>query len=290
MMRALITFFVAIGMCALVLMFGPTLAEQASTLLSEPAQSDYAALETVGALVIFGGLLLLSLGGAVVSRVNPLRLGRNPLRSGAMGLAFGLCGLGAAAGYAWVAGAVEPGQFAASSAGLLIWGSALILFMVSVEEVFFRGWVQPVMIERFGVAAGVLMSTLAFAALHLMGGARSPTTLLNLFLGGLLFGLLAARSGGLAGAIGAHFGYNWSEQILLGLDPNPGVGSFGALVDYDLAGSALWGGSDEGLNASLAMTIALLALLVPLLVLARTGGKAAKEPALREPSGGALGT
>jgi membrane protease YdiL (CAAX protease family) len=116
-----------------------------------------------------------------------------------------------------------------------------------------------------------------------MGGARSPTTLINLFLGGVLFGILAARGGGLAGAIAAHFSWNWSEQILLGLDPNPGVGSFGAWLDLDLAGPALWGGSEEGLNASLAMTMTLLALLVPLIILFRSA-PAAKGEARAKPS------
>jgi membrane protease YdiL (CAAX protease family) len=161
--------------------------------------------------------------------------------------------------------------------------------MTSVEEIFFRGWLQPVLSERFGVAVAVLLSTLAFAALHLMGGARSPTTLVNLFLGGLLFGLLAARGGGIAGAIGAHFAYNWSEQMVLGLDPNPGVGSFGSVLDYDLAGPAWWGGSDEGLNASIAMTIALLALLVPLLVLARDAAHPPGKRDVRKPPKGAVG-
>jgi serine/threonine protein phosphatase PrpC len=44
------------------------------------------------------------------------------------------------------------------------------------------------------------------------------------------------------------------------------VGSFGALVDLDLTGAALWGGSDEGLNGSIAMTLVLLVLLAPLLL------------------------
>ena len=98
-------------------------------------------------------------------------------------------------------------------------------------------------------------------------------TLLNLFLGGLLFGLLAARSGGLAAAIAAHFSWNWAEQLLFGLDPNPGIGSFGSILNLELVGSSWWGGSDEGLNASIAMTFALAMLLAPLLILpARTPG------------------
>ena len=87
---------------------------------------------------------------------------------------------------------------------------------------------------------------------------------MNLTLGGVLFGLLAWRSGGLGASIAAHAGWNWAETILFGLDPNPGTGGFGAIHDLDLVGAMRWGGSTEGLNASLAMTIVLAALILPL--------------------------
>lgn len=288
-MAALITFAVAIALCALIVLFGPGLAEQAGGLLGEAGQENYPALETIAVIVIYGGLLLFALVGASISRVNPLRLGRRPLRMAAVGAAFGLCGLGAAAAYALVAGALGDGESAPTGPGLLLWGSLLILFMAAAEEIYFRGWVQPVLSARYGAAAGVLLSALAFAALHLMGGARSPTSIINLFLGGLLFGLLALRGGGIAAAVAAHFTWNWSEQIVLGLDPNPGVGTFGAIVNYDLSGAALWGGSDEGLNASIAMTIALLALVIPLIILARaTPRSGAGAPVLAEARPGAV--
>ena len=63
--------------------------------------------------------------------------------------------------------------------------------------------------------------------------------------------------------------WNGTEQLMLGLDPNPGVGSFGTLLDFDLTGPSIWGGSEEGLNASLAMSVALAVLLVPLVLAVR---------------------
>ena len=265
-MGALITYAVAIGCCALIVLFGPGLAEAAGGLIGA---EDYAALDTIAVFIIFGLLLGIALAGGAFAKVNPLAPGERPLRMAATGAGLGLGGLGAAAGYAWLSGALASGPPAPTGIGLLLWGSLLILFMTAAEEVYFRGWLQPLIAARFGVAAAILLSALAFAALHLMGGARSAVSILNLFLGGLLFGLLAARGGGIAGAAAAHFAWNWSEQILLGVDPNPGVGSFGAFTNLDLTGPALWGGSDEGLNASLAMTLALIAIVVPLLILAR---------------------
>jgi hypothetical protein len=265
----LITFSAAIGLCALVVAMAPGLADIVRGLLGEPGRTHYPTMETVGILVLFGSLLLCALAGAALSKVNPLRLGRDFGRRGSIGAFAGLIGLSAAAAYAWLAGALEPGSGPPVGAGLLLLGTLLILFATTTEEIYFRGWIQPVLARSFGPAAAVLLSALAFAALHLIAGARTPVSLANLFLGGLLFGLLAARGGGIGGAAAAHFSWNWGEQILLGLDPNPGVGSFGAILDYDLVGSPLWGGSDEGLNASLTMSMALIALVLPLVVLLR---------------------
>lgn len=258
---------VAMVLCAAVVHWGPGLADAVAASLGGLADSP-ALGETVGTATLFGALLLLGLIGGAMCERNATATGSRPVRNLAAGAAMGLFGITAAAGFAWLAGTLAPAA-ASPHRSLLLWGSLLVLFQAAAEEVFFRGWVQRVLVEGWGRAAGVLVAALAFAGLHVMGGARSPVTLVNLFAGGLLFGLLFARGGGLAAPIGAHWAWNWGEEMLLGLSPNPGIGGFGALADLDLHGAALWGGSDEGLNASAAMTVALLALVVPLLVLAR---------------------
>ena len=53
--------------------------------------------------------------------------------------------------------------------------------------------------------------------------------------------------------------------VVSGLIPNPGVGELGALSNHQMIGGATWGGTEEGLNASIAMTVVLVALIVPLL-------------------------
>ena len=50
--------------------------------------------------------------------------------------------------------------------------------------------------------------------------------------------------------------------MLFGAAPNPGIGSYGALLDLDLVGALRWSGGEEGLNASLAALFALVALIV----------------------------
>ena len=229
--------------------------------------TDAPLVETLFNLLVFLPLLLLGVVGGALDRRNALRPGARPGVGLALGLAIGLCGLGASVLYAWLAGTSSTGGAPSPSAGLLVWGLGIVLLQVAAEEVYFRGWLQPALTARWGWTAGIVAGALAFAALHVAGGARAPVSLLNLFLGGLMFGLLAARGGGLAAATAAHFAWNATEQLGLGLDPNPGVGSFGSVFDLELAGAPIWGGSDQGLNGSVGMTIALFAIVVPLAVL-----------------------
>jgi membrane protease YdiL (CAAX protease family) len=265
-MRGLLLLMAAVGACGLVVWFGPAVADRLVALLGD-AQQNMAVVETIYTLTIFGALLVIAVAGGAWAKLNPFRPGKRPAVMLASGAFVGAAGILAAAVLAHAAGSLDPGAAPESGSSTLIWGSVLVLFAATAEEVYFRGWLQPALAREYGVPIAILLTAFAFAGLHVMGGARSPTTLVNLALGGLLFGLLAARGGGLSGAVTAHFAWNWTEQIGLGLDPNPGLGSFGALADFELTGAALWGGSDEGLNASLAMTIALLALLVPMLIL-----------------------
>jgi uncharacterized protein len=178
-----------------------------------------------------------------------------------LGFAAGAIGYGAAVAVAAAAGVVVIGAEGGGAAALAGAAASLVLvaFQAGAEETVFRGWLQPILCARWGVWVGLLVGSAAFAALHLVSGVRGPVALINLLLGGLMFGLLALRSGGLWAPFTAHLGWNWTEASLLGLEPNPGVGPGGSIVDLDLAGRPLWSGAAEGMNGSLAMTLVLLA-------------------------------
>lgn len=210
---------------------------------------------------IFAPMLALSVVGARVMKSPGVGLGILPAKRMALGLGLGAAGLLLAATYAWVAEVATL----KSAAPLSLWflgGTLLTLLQSGAEEMLMRGWLQPVLAQHWRAWIAVLVSAALFSALHLLGGARTPLTLLNILLAGIFFGVLALRTGSLVAPIAAHFAWNWSEALVLGLDPNPGVGSFGVLFNLDLQGSALWGGSEEGLNSSLAVTFVLLALVI----------------------------
>ena len=229
--------------------------------------------EALFTLILYGLLALIAVvGRRLAGRMHEERGRALPWL--VLGAAIGIGGFLLTLGDASLAGAVERGS-AGRAATTLLFGSLVMIGQSASEELFFRGWLQPVLLRSWGPIAAILVTALAFAALHVAGGARTPLTLVNLLLGGILFGLLAWRSGGLLAPIAAHAGWNWAEGILFGLDPNPGAGGFGAVHDLDLLGPARWGGSAEGLNASVAMTLVLAALILPFAAQLRTSSSSA---------------
>jgi len=265
-MAALILLLAGLGVCAVLLYAAAPVAEALIAILPAAPQRDPATVETVGSLVFFVPLAAAAMIGGALSGFNAARLGRRPGSAAALGAALGAVGVLAAAGYAWLAGTLQAAP-TMRGAAMLLWGSGLLLVETAAEEIYFRGWLQRALAERWRGPPAVLVAAVAFAALHVLGGTRDPVSVANLFVGGLLFGLLALRNGGIAAAVAAHFAWNWTEAIGLGLSPNPGLGAFGGLLNLELKGAALWGGSEEGLNGSLAMTLTLAALTVPLLLL-----------------------
>ena len=203
--------------------------------------------------MVFGTILIVALGLARVADV-PLW----PVARAGFGVGFmvGLGGLALAIGYCALAGTLGWGAGPVVRAALPL-GLLVTLLQVTAEEVMFRGTVQPLLVRSVGATGAVPLTAVAFAGLHAVLGGGEPLMLANMLLGGVLFGVLALYRG-LGAAIGAHFAWNAVEQLGVGLDPNPGTGAFGSVIDLDLSGAATWGGSAAGLNGSWAMAIALM--------------------------------
>ncbi len=221
-----------------------------------------AAGEALFNLLIFAPMLVLGIigawlgGGAIWSRGGKGRSVRTGLLCGGGGLALAIA-------YSATAGVLHPGQSGGIGAVWLL-GIVIIAVQVVAEEAVFRAWLQPVAQRWLGVWVAVPLVALIFAGLHSWVQGGHLIALGNMALGGLLFGLLAWRERGISGAVAAHLAWNAGEQLVLGLDPNPGIGGFGAILDLELDGAPLWGGGEAGLNASLAMSFALVTVLLAL--------------------------
>jgi membrane protease YdiL (CAAX protease family) len=251
---------VAVVLGAAIIRFMPAVLQHLGGGLGEKA------VETGITIALFGSLMLVATIAGRVQKLPVWRLGAQPGSRAALSLPLGIAALLATTGIAALSGTVVAGGAAPGRGAGILLGTLLLFVQTAGEEVYVRGWLQPILGRALGGLVAVAVAAAVFMVLHLIIGARAPLTLLNLFLAGTWFGLLALRTGGLAAPIAAHFGWNWAEGVLLGLDPNPGVSMFGALFNLDMRGSAAWGGSPEGLNASLATAFVLVALILPLLV------------------------
>jgi membrane protease YdiL (CAAX protease family) len=269
--RSWVVLGVGLASCAAAILLGPALGGHLAEAISAKVAGPWAAMlgQLAFYLCVFLPLWLVAiLGGVfegrVVWRKEPRALAAIPA-----GLAIGALGFCLAVAVAAATGVVSsvPVPQAAVTGGLAI-GALIVAFQAGGEEIFFRGWIQPVLCARFGPWVGLGVTAAMFMGLHLVGGVRSPLSALNLLLGGLLFGLLALRTGGLWAAFSTHWAWNWTESGGLGLDPNPGVAPTGALIDFDLSGPALWSGGGDGMNGSLAATLVLAAMVATAIAIA----------------------
>jgi membrane protease YdiL (CAAX protease family) len=166
---------------------------------------------------------------------------------------------------------IAPPAFptAALAAGML-----LAALGAATQEMFFRGWIQPVLGAAWGVWPGLFVTSLAFAAFHVAAGAHGPLVVLNLLLAGLLLGLLALRSGGLMTSSAAHLIWAWTGFAGLATSPVQ------LTIQVRLRGPVLWSGRDAGLGGSLAVTAVLLILLLAIVTLRSEadGAPTASEP------------
>jgi membrane protease YdiL (CAAX protease family) len=83
-----------------------------------------------------------------------------------------------------------------------------ILVAPVVEELFFRGFLYPVLARATGVIAGVLLTAAAFAVIHASQLAQAWIPLMVIFGAGIAFTTVRARTKSVATTVLMHMGYN----------------------------------------------------------------------------------
>src|SRR5205085_7038454 len=100
-------------------------------------------------------------------------------------------------------------------------GLPLALLLLLPEELLFRGYGFRQLRAFAGDHVALGLSAVAFGAYHLIGSGDYAMGAVWRFatpaLGGIVFGIAAMRTRGLALPIGLHWGANWVEQCVLGL-------------------------------------------------------------------------
>jgi len=93
------------------------------------------------------------------------------------------------------------------------------IFAVSLgplmEELFFRGFLYPVLARRWGLFAAISITSVIFGLIHSAQLAFSPGLVLIVFLVGLVLTLVRAKTGSVGSSFVVHVSYN-STLVILG--------------------------------------------------------------------------
>jgi len=157
---------------------------------------------------------------------------------------------------------IEVGGFSWTTEGLyksigqvLLW--LLIFILVGwQEELLSRGYQLQNISEGMNLTWGVIISSFAFALLHLFNPGANWISTFGIFFAGLFLSLGYILTGQLWLPIGLHIGWNFFEGVVFGF-PVSGLNPY-ALVKVNLTGPAIWTGGQFGPEAGLLLLPALL--------------------------------
>ena len=212
-----------------------------------------------GALV--GGWATLALDGRAPGALG-FYLSPVAGREAAVGLGLGVVvamvvvlAMAALGGLRWSA---QPG----TAGAWLVGGASSLLFLAlpaAAEEALLRGYPFQALAEAWGPSTALLVTSIAFGALHFGNPEVTWLGLANIAAAGLLLGAVYLRTGSLWWATGVHLGWNWGHGYLADV-PVSGLELLDAPFYDGVAQGPNWlGGGGFGPEGSVLATVVVLA-------------------------------
>lgn len=122
------------------------------------------------------------------------------------------------------------------------------------EEVLYRGWLMGAVGGRYGIWAGVLLSSVLFAISHGLNPGVGILPIANIFLTGFFLAFYALREGSIWGACAWHWTWNWAQGNLFGLLVSGTAPRGGSLLGLQTSGPELMTGGAFGPEGGLVVT------------------------------------
>lgn len=165
--------------------------------------------------------------------------------------AYLICVLTGACHFEGVSAQLVPGYVIFYLIGYMIQGLA--------EEVICRGYLLVSLSRRNSVWYSVILSSGVFMAMHMSNEHVTVLAYINLFLCGLLFGLLFVESGSIWMVAALHSGWNFLQGNIFGISVSgSGTAKSSSVFDSSFAdGWSFMNGGDFGLEGGLAVSIVL---------------------------------
>lgn len=229
----------------------------------DPSPASAAGLVGMVLSVVLGVWLL-----CAVSRIRPMDLGF--VREGAV--RGGLVGAGVAVFVMTLVFAVNAllvsidvsARLGAADVGPILLALVFFLFQGTFEELVFRLYLMPHLSVRLGVPAAIVVTSLAFAALHGANSNISAMGLVNLVLFGLVFAVAYLRTGN-AWLVGIGHGiWNFTLGNAYGSHVSGLVFTHSVLGSTPTGDMGVVSGGEYGMEGSLVATVLGVALIVAL--------------------------
>ncbi|WP_425445876.1 CPBP family intramembrane glutamic endopeptidase [Dethiothermospora halolimnae] len=126
------------------------------------------------------------------------------------------------------------------------------------EEIAIRGWLIPILGNRYTPFLAILLTSTIFGILHLFSSGVTILSFINLFLSGIFFASYAIYTNNIWGVCGMHFSWNLTLGNIFGL-PVSGFNSNGeTIITMKQTGPVFFTGGDFGPEGSFITTIVLL--------------------------------
>ena len=107
--------------------------------------------------------------------------------------------------------------------GMLLAGFLILplawLVQAGTEEALYRGLLLQTAGRRYGLAAGIILSSVFFALMHLANGVADPLFFTGIFMLAVFLALYAIAENSLWGVAGFHAAWNFGQICLWGLTP-----------------------------------------------------------------------
>lgn len=145
-------------------------------------------------------------------------------------------------------------------AGFMIQGMA--------EEVLCRGHLMVSVARRYPMWVGILVNSLAFAALHLLNDGVSVLAVINLTLFGVFASLYFLYTENIWGIAAIHTIWNFVQGNFYGIKVS-GIEAGPSVFRFESTGSSLINGGDFGLEGGLGVTFAMVIGIAMLIFLSR---------------------
>lgn len=155
--------------------------------------------------------------------------------------------------------------FALGNVSLILFFSYLIYFLLVgiFEELMFRSFPLFAFAESYPIVIAITVNSLLFGLAHYANPGFTNLALLNISLAGAIFCIFTILKRNIGWAIGIHFGWNFTQGILLGYKVS-GTDSLG-LLNATPKGPVYLSGGTFGIEGSVICTI-ILGLFIIILI------------------------